>query len=58
LAGGLTVHNLRERRHFAEERASENVRAFDRAIPVAAAHPEVRRLCIARSRVSITVAFR
>ncbi|OJA14936.1 hypothetical protein AZE42_09382 [Rhizopogon vesiculosus] len=41
LAGGLTVHNLRDRKHFAEHQASPNVRDFEKAIPVAASQSEL-----------------
>lgn len=36
LAGGLTVHNLHDRKQFSEKSASPNVTMFDQAITVAA----------------------
>ncbi|KAG2066101.1 Extradiol ring-cleavage dioxygenase class III enzyme subunit B [Suillus decipiens] len=36
LAGGLTVHNLHDRKQFSEKSASHNVIVFDQAITVAA----------------------
>ncbi|KAG1883160.1 Extradiol ring-cleavage dioxygenase class III enzyme subunit B [Suillus subluteus] len=36
LAGGLTVHNLHDRKQFSEKSASPNVTMFDKAITVAA----------------------
>src|SRR6267154_5076623 len=45
LAGGLSVHNLINRKHFAEHLASPNVKMFDRAITVAASQPEVTYIC-------------
>jgi aromatic ring-opening dioxygenase catalytic subunit (LigB family) len=36
LAGGLTVHNLHDRKQFSEKSASSNVSMFDHAITVAA----------------------
>jgi aromatic ring-opening dioxygenase catalytic subunit (LigB family) len=46
LAGGLTIHNLRNMRLFSEAAAPTNVRDFDKAITVAASQPEVHISCI------------
>jgi aromatic ring-opening dioxygenase catalytic subunit (LigB family) len=41
LAGGLTVHNLHDRKQFSEKSASSNVSMFDHAITVAASKYQV-----------------
>lgn len=41
LAGGLTVHNLRDPRQFSEKAASPNVKMFDQAITVAASQSQL-----------------
>ncbi|KAJ8583543.1 Extradiol ring-cleavage dioxygenase class III enzyme subunit B [Rhizopogon salebrosus TDB-379] len=43
LAGGLTIHNLRNMRLFSEAAAPTNVRNFDKAITVAASQPELEQ---------------
>ncbi|KAG0705219.1 Extradiol ring-cleavage dioxygenase class III enzyme subunit B [Suillus ampliporus] len=41
LAGGLTIHNLYDRKHFTEKLASPNVKMFNQAITVAACQSQV-----------------
>ncbi|KAG1754207.1 Extradiol aromatic ring-opening dioxygenase [Suillus lakei] len=41
LAGGLTVHNLRDPKQFSEKAASPNVMMFDQAITVAASRSQL-----------------
>ncbi|KAG2349342.1 Extradiol ring-cleavage dioxygenase, class III enzyme, subunit B [Suillus weaverae] len=41
LAGGLTIHNLHDRKQFSEKSASPNVTMFDQAITVAASKPQL-----------------
>ncbi|KAG2061417.1 Extradiol ring-cleavage dioxygenase class III enzyme subunit B [Suillus hirtellus] len=41
LAGGLTVHNLRDRKQFSEKSASPDVTMFDQAITVAASKSQL-----------------